>query len=173
MRSISVTTRKPRRGEREGRDYFFISLKDFIRRRKRSEFLEWARVLKNFYGTPRKTLQQHIKRGADVLLSIDVQGALKVKRKAGSAVFIFILPPSAKELKRRLGRRSTEDKQEITRRLKLAKREMAFVKEYDYVVLNDKVATALARLKEIVLFERRKRHKGKENVLYTGSGVVV
>ena len=156
VRSISATTRRPRRGERPGKDYFFISLQEFKKRRKRHQFLEWAKVLGCYYGTPRKFLQEHINRGDDILLSIDVQGALKIKSRAGGAVFIFIAPPSFEELARRLRQRSTESKTEIARRLKLAKKEMGFKKEYNYVVLNDKINRALARLKAIIDFERKK-----------------
>lgn len=155
VRSISVTTRKKRRGERAGRDYFFISPKEFLRRKKANQLLEWAKVLDNFYGTPRTFVEKHINRGDDVLLSIDVQGARKIKRKVRGAVLIFILPPSLGELEARLRRRSTEARREITRRLKLAKREMGFIKEYDYAVLNDKIESALKRLEEIIDFERR------------------
>lgn len=155
VRSISVTTRKKRRGERAGRDYFFISPKEFLRRKKANQLLEWAKVLDNFYGTPRTFVEKHINRGDDVLLSIDVQGARKIKRKVRGAVFIFILPPSLGELEARLRRRSTELRREISRRLKLAKREMGFIKEYDYAVLNDKIESALKRLEEIIDFERR------------------
>jgi len=159
VRSISVTTRRRRSGEREGGDYFFISRGEFIKRRKRRQFLEWAGVLGNYYGTPRAFVQRHINQGNDVLLSIDVQGALKIKRmvrraRRPSAIFIFILPPSFGELERRLRRRSTESRAEIARRLKFAKSEMCFVKEYNYAVLNDKISRALARLKEIIRRER-------------------
>jgi guanylate kinase len=155
-RSVSFTTRKPRKGERQGRDYFFISRPEFLKRRNQRQFLEWARVLGNFYGTPRAFVKRHLSRGDDVLLSIDVQGARKIRGKIRKAVFIFILPPSCGELARRLQARSTEKKREISRRLKLAKREMRFIKEYDYVVLNDKVSKALARLKEIINIERKR-----------------
>ena len=154
VRSVSATTRKARRGERQGRDYFFISKGEFIKRRKARRFLEWARVLGSFYGTPREFVRKHIDCGADVLLSIDVEGAMKIKRKTPRAVFIFILPPSFCELEKRLKRRSTESKREIIRRLKLAEKEMGFVEEYDYVVLNDKLKPALKELKRIVRRER-------------------
>ena len=139
VRSISVTTRKPREGEREGEDYFFISHQEFIKRRKAHQLLEWAQVLGNYYGTPCDFVEKHINRVDDVLLSIDVQGARKIKRKVSEAVFIFILPPTFRELEGRLRRRSTEGKREIARRLRLAKRETGFIKEYNYVVLNDKI----------------------------------
>jgi guanylate kinase len=162
VHSVSATTRKPRRGEREGSDYFFISKSEFLKRRQRKEFLEWAQVLGNYYGTPRAFIQEKTLEGRDVLLNIDVQGALKIKRmiknahNTFSAVFIFILPPSFQELKRRLLMRSTESKKEIERRLLLAKKEMSdrFVNQYDYVVINDAIEKSLQQLMEIVEHER-------------------
>ncbi|MFC1699184.1 guanylate kinase [Candidatus Omnitrophota bacterium] len=156
VRSVSATTRKRRKGELSGRDYFFISQAAFLQKRGRGQFLEWARVLGNFYGTPRSFVQGHIRSGDDVLLSIDVQGASKLKRSQKQAVFIFIKPPSFQELKVRLCGRSTEDTSEIARRLKLARREMQSIKQYDYVVLNDKIEKALLRLKRIIIQERKK-----------------
>jgi len=156
MRSVSATTRKPRRGEQPGKDYFFLSPEEFKKRRKLHKFLEWAEVLGCYYGTPREFVQEHINRGDDILLSIDVQGALKIKSKVEGAVFIFISPPSFEELEKRLRRRSTESKAQIARRLKLAKKEIGFRKEYNYAVLNDKISRALARLKAIIDFERKR-----------------
>lgn len=155
MRSVSVTTRKPRKGERSGKDYFFVSCAEFKKRREARRFLEWARVLGGFYGTPRAFVEEHLNCGADVLLSIDVQGARQIRHKLSKAVFIFILPPSFGELERRLRRRSTESKAEIARRLKLAKRELQFLKEYNYVVVNDNLNHAVRELKKIINFERR------------------
>lgn len=155
VRSISATTRKRRKSEREGRDYFFISRQEFVKRKRAGQFLEWATVLDNFYGTPCEVVAKHLRRGDDVLLSIDVQGARKLKRKIKDAVFIFILPPSFKELEKRLLRRSTESKKEITRRLKLARREMSFARQYNYVVLNDRISAAIERLKQIIRQERK------------------
>ncbi len=164
IRSISVTTRRMRKGEREGRDYFFISPEEFIKRRKARQFLEWAEVLGNFYGTPRAFVERHINRGDDILLSIDVQGARKIKTKVSEAVFIFILPPSVRELARRLRKRSTESKVEIARRLKLAKEEMECVKEYNYLVVNDKISRALRRLKQIIRYERNRIFPNSEKL---------
>lgn len=157
VRSISVTTRRRRGKEREGRDYFFVSPEEFIKRRTKHEFLEWARVLNNYYGTPRDFIEKHTRRGDDVLLNIDVQGAMKIKRKKPDAVLIFILPPSFKVLEGRLRRRSTESKTEIARRLKFARHEMHFVKKYNYAVLNDEIARALKQLKEIIRQERKNK----------------
>ncbi len=163
--SISATTRKPRRGEHDGRDYFFITKKEFLKKRKRKCFLEWAEVLGNYYGTPREFIERKIQEGKDVLLNIDVQGALKIKHlikkttreeQAFKVVFIFILPPSFQELKRRLMLRSTESKGEIKRRLLLAKKEMSgkYINQYNYVVINDKIKKSLQQLMQIVEQER-------------------
>ena len=165
VHSISATTRKPRRGERHGRDYFFITKNEFLKKRKQKCFLEWAEVLGNYYGTPREFVQRKTQEGKDVLLNIDVQGALKIKRlvqkatkaeRAFEVVFIFILPPSFEELKCRLILRSTESKGEIRRRLLLAKKEMSdkYVNQYNYVVVNDKIKKSLQQLIEIVENER-------------------
>jgi len=156
VRSVSTTTRKARRGEREGRDYFFISQAEFLKRKKAGRFLESAKILNSFYGTPLEFAEGHTRQGNDVLLSIDVQGAMKIKDKVSNAVFVFILPPSFCELERRLKRRSTESKEEITRRLKLAEYEMGFIDEYDYIVVNDKISKALKELKAIVQAERKR-----------------
>lgn len=156
VRSVSATTRSPRKGEKEARDYFFISPKEFNRRRKAGQFLEWARVLGQFYGTPRGFVQENLRRGNDVLLSIDVRGARQVRRKTKRAVLIFVLAPSFEELTERLKKRSTESLREISRRLNLAKQEMRRAKEYNYVVVNDKISQALARLKAIIRLERRR-----------------
>ena len=142
--------------ERKDKDYFFISKKEFLKKRKSGQFLEWARVLNSFYGTPREFVEKNTRQHRDVILSIDVQGAMKIKRKVANAVFIFILPPSFCELEKRLRRRSTENKKEITRRLKLAEREMDFIDQYDYIVVNDKIAQATKELKAIVKKEREK-----------------
>ena len=155
VRSVSATTRKVRPGERAGKDYFFITKREFLKKRKAGQFLEWATVLKSFYGTPREFVEKNTQECRDVILSIDVQGAMKIKRKATNAVFVFILPPSFCELEKRLKRRSTENKKEIARRLKLAEYEMGFVDQYDYVVVNDKIAQATKELKAIVLKERK------------------
>lgn len=154
MRSVSVTTRRARSGEQNGKDYFFISKREFLKKRKAGQFLEWAEVLNSFYGTPREFVEKNTQQCRDVILSIDVQGAVKIKRKVPDAVCIFILPPSFCELEKRLIQRSTENKKEIARRLKLAEYEMDFIDRYDYIVVNDKIAQATKELKAIVQKER-------------------
>ncbi|NQS99764.1 MAG: guanylate kinase [Candidatus Omnitrophica bacterium] len=156
IRSVSATTRKARPGERGGRDYFFISRAEFIKKRKARHFLEWASVLGNLYGTPREFVEWHTGCGDDVLLSIDVQGARKIRRTIKGAIFIFITPPSFGELRARLTQRSTEGKREINRRLTLARQELKVTREYHYVVVNDKIKSALRELKQIIRREREK-----------------
>ena len=153
-RSISMTTRPPRPGERDGMDYIFIEKPEFIKRMKKKEFLEWAKVFGEHYGTPKKHIMHMLKRGSDVLLSIDVQGAMKIKRLKLDAVYIFILPPSLAMLKERLINRSTDSKEAICERLNIAKEEMSRSQKYDYVVVNNRLELALDNLRAIIIAER-------------------
>lgn len=160
--SISATTRSPRRGERDARDYFFISPEEFEARRDRGEFVEWARVLGEYYGTPRSFVEQTISAGKDVILSIDVQGAMQVKKKCPEAVFIFVLPPSMKALEQRLRKRKTDEANEISRRLQLAKEEMVQIENYDYVVVNRDLSSSLGELLAIITVEKRRVGRSKD-----------
>jgi len=148
--STSFTTRKLRRGEKNKHDYIFVSEKKFKDYLKKKKFLESAEVFGNYYGTPKDFVDKTIKKGKDILLVIDVQGAFKVKRVRPEAILIFILPPSLKELKRRLCKRKSDGAQEIKLRLNIAKKEMARAKKYDYVIVNSVFDKALGELKEIV-----------------------
>jgi guanylate kinase len=148
--SISVTTRLPRPGEKEGRDYFFITEAAFKAMRTRHELVEWAEVHGQFYGTPRPFLERMLHSGYNVLLDIDVQGALAVKRLYRDAVLIFITAPSFNEMERRLRARSSETERDIQRRLADARRELKFLPRYDYHVVNDRVPNAVRRLEAIV-----------------------
>lgn len=159
VRSVSLTTRLPRKGERDSEDYFFVSKEDFQERRKKGELLEWTSVLGKLYGTPRWFVEKSIDRGKDVLLSIDVRGALEAKRFYPQAILIFILPPSLKTLETRLKKRSTEKNSQIAKRIRLAKRELSFVEHYDYVVVNDNLEKAVDRLRSIIIAVRRKNRK--------------
>lgn len=153
-RSISMTTRSPRPGEKDGIDYIFIEKEEFLKRQKKGEFLEWAKVFGEYYGTPKKYIIHMLKKGGDVILSIDVQGALKIKKLKMKASYIFILPPSIEMLKERLVNRSTESKEAIKQRLNLAKKEVAQSKKYDYVVINNRLESALDNLRAIIIAER-------------------
>lgn len=154
VRSISMTTRPPRPGERYGREYFFATPAQFAADRRRGAFLEYAQVLTHWYGTPRRVIEAARRRGRDVLLGIDVQGARQLRRSGYPAVTVFIQPPSVVALRQRLQRRGTETAAQIRARLALAKRELRCVPEYDYVVVNDRLAVAVAQLTAIITAER-------------------
>lgn len=160
-RSVSMTTRPPRDGERNGRDYFFVSEKEFDAVRKKDGFLEHARVFGQAYGTPRAFVESQRRSGKDVLLLIDVQGARQVKKNLKDAIRVFVMPPSMEELRRRLEKRSTDAPEEIQRRLKMAQREMREAAQYNYVVLNLDLAKAVDELRAIILAERLKVKKSK------------
>lgn len=152
--SVSYTTRKRRPGEIDGMDYKFIGEEEFTRMAEACDFLEWARVHGNFYGTSEKGLKAMTGQGVDVLLDIDTQGARQVRKKIPEAVLIFILPPSLKGLKERLEGRKTDSPEEIKRRLKKALDEINEYKIYDYVIVNDIFEKALEELNAIVLARR-------------------
>ena len=145
--SVSVTTRPPRRGERDGTDYEFVSREDFERMRRAGELAEWAPVHDQLYGTPRRNLIG--RDGRRVLLDIDVQGAAQVRESVPSAVFVFVLPPSAEVLLDRLSARGTERRAQIARRLRVARDELARVPEFDHVVVNDELETTVAAVRAI------------------------
>lgn len=153
-RSISMTTRAPRFGERDGMDYIFIEKEEFLRRKKKEEFLEWARVFDEYYGTPKKHIKHLISKGQDAVLNIDVQGAMKIKRLKMRSVYIFVAPPSMDMLEERLVDRSTDSKREIRKRLKFAKKELSHLSRYDYVIVNNMLESALENLRSIVIAER-------------------
>ena len=155
--SVSCTTRKPRHNEVNGKDYFFVSKKEFFETKKKKGFLEWANVFGRYYGTPKKQVEAHLQNGHDVLLLIDVQGAKKVKRTKSDAVFIFLVPPSKQELKRRLQKRGTDSKKEINRRYHVATRELEELNDLklcDYRIVNRYIPVAREVLKGIIRAER-------------------
>ncbi|EFA90518.1 MAG: guanylate kinase [Peptoniphilus lacrimalis] len=159
--STSVTTRTPRPGEVNGENYFFVSKTKFEQMVEKDELLEHAFVHTNYYGTPKQFVFDQIEKGEIVLLEIDVQGALQIKKKYKEAVFIFLIPPTMEELRNRLVKRDTESEEEINTRFKNAFRELDFVGEYDYFVINDKVSQAVIDIENIIAAEklRVKRHK--------------
>ena len=154
--SVSCTTRSPRAGEVDGRDYYFLSTDDFIVRRERGEFAEWAGVHGNLYGTSRDAIERCIGRGQDVLLEIDWQGALQIQRLWPDSVLVFVLPPSWDELRQRLTRRGEDDPSTIERRMANARVEVAQARHFDFVVINAVFETALFDLKAIVHAQRLK-----------------
>jgi len=148
--SVSYTTRGPRAGEKHGRDYFFVSRTVFKRMVSRGEFVEWADVYGHLYGTARKQLLAAQDAGQDILLDIDVQGHLQVRKRLREAVSVFILPPSFQELSRRLRHRHSDAPEEIERRLETARQEIGHWAEYDYLVINDHLKEATQALRAIV-----------------------
>ena len=152
--SISFTTRAARPGEQDGRDYHFTDIPAFRAMIERQEFLEWAEVHGNFYGTSKKWISDQLNADADVLLEIDWQGAQQVCSLFPEAIGVFFLPPSMEELTRRLTGRGTDSIDVITRRLAAAQAEMRHVEEFDYVIINDQLAQALEDLRAIVRASR-------------------
>lgn len=165
--STSLTTRQPRPNEVDGENYFFVSKEKFFGMVENDELLEYAQVHNNFYATPKKFVYDKIEDGEIVLLEIDVQGALQIKERYKNVVFIFLLPPSMSELRTRLVNRGTESEEDIDTRFNNAYKELDFVGEYDYFVVNNTVDQAVKDIKNIIAAERLrvKRHKNiKENV---------
>lgn len=160
--SISATTRKPRHREKNEVDYFFIDELEFKKKIREDEFLEYANVHNNFYGTPKNFVIDKINEGKVVILEIDVQGALQVKKSYPEAVTIFLAPPSMKELKNRITKRGTETKEDINIRYKNAFEELNFIEEYDYVVINDKIENAVEKTKSIIAAEKLKVERNKD-----------
>jgi guanylate kinase len=160
--SISCTTRPPRPGEKNGRDYFFIKQEEFNEKVERNEFLEWAQVHNHYYGTPRDFLLENLKKKQTIVLELDVQGALAVKEYLkrvnlrGSAVFIFVIPPTVDILAFRLKRRKTEDAEILNYRLRAAVAELQVMEKYDYIVVNDKVDTAANKINAIINVEKER-----------------
>jgi guanylate kinase len=154
--SISMTTRKKRAGEVDGREYFFCTEEEFYTKLQNNEFLESARFVGNYYGTPRSYVEEQIEKGKTVVLEIEVNGALQVKEKFPDSVLVFLIPPSLKELKHRLVSRNTEDMETIEDRLRRAAEELKLVDQYDYLVVNQNVDDAVEEIKMIVRTEKLK-----------------
>jgi len=152
--SVSATTRQPRQGEVDGLHYYFRSREEFQAMIEGDELLEWAEFCGNYYGTPKFAVEQAIQAGNDVILEIEIQGALQIKKRFPQGVFIFIVPPSMDELSQRIHKRGTESEEVIQRRLQTALQELEYVTEYDYVVVNDEVPLAVDKLKCILVAEK-------------------
>jgi guanylate kinase len=157
--SISMTTRSPREGEVNGVDYFFTTKEDFKQRIAENKFLEWAEYVGNYYGTPIEYVEKTLQEGKDILLEIEVQGALQVKKAFPEGIFIFLAPPSLKELQNRIVTRGTESEDLIQNRMNAAKEEIDMMDAYDYVVENDKVDSACDRVNAIITSEHLKRER--------------
>ncbi|WP_286975467.1 guanylate kinase [Acetomicrobium sp. UBA5826] len=153
--SISCTTRQPREGEQDGVDYYFVEGEEFEKRKRSGDFLEWAFVHGNYYGTPKKEVLKNLEEGKDVILEIDVQGALNVKKVFPEAVLIFILPPSEEVLRERLISRGTENEESLRTRLNNAAWEMKLAGVYDHAIINDDVNRAAEELVRLIMNYRK------------------
>lgn len=160
--SISATTRSPRAGEVDGKNYYFLTREEFERRIEAGDFLEYADVYGNYYGTPLGEIEKRLSAGEDILLEIDTQGALNVMEKCPDALFIFLLPPSIAELEHRIKGRGTETAESLAKRLGSARAEIAIGKKYNYVVVNDTVKNAVARIQSIITAEHCRVDKNED-----------
>ena len=154
--SVSVTTRKQRPGEIEGVSYFFKTHEEFEKMIDEDKFLEYAKVHDNYYGTPKEFVEEKINEGKIVILEIDVQGALNVKKNIDNGVYIFLAPPSLSELKNRIVNRGTETESDINLRMSNAKKELSYIKNYDYLVVNDHLNSAINLVNEIINAEKHR-----------------
>ena len=148
--SISATTRAPRTGEQDGREYFFLDKKEFERRIEDGGFIEYACYLDNYYGTPKDYVNKQLEAGKNVVLEIEIQGAMKIKKQFPEALLLFVMPPDVAELERRLNGRGTETPEVVAKRLKRASEEAEGIEEYDYILINDDLETCVRKLNEIV-----------------------
>ena len=157
--SVSMTTRKPREGEVDGQDYFFVSREEFERRIKENGFLEYAEFVGEYYGTPMDYIEKQMELGKEVIVEVEVQGALQVQERIPEAVFIFIVPPSKKALIERLRNRGTDSPDKIQKRILKAEREYSLAYKYDYIVVNDEVTNAADRIYAIIRAEHAKTER--------------
>ncbi|GFI17526.1 guanylate kinase [Lachnospiraceae bacterium] len=148
--SVSMTTRAPRPGEEEGKEYFFVTREEFEEKIRQDGLVEYASYCDNYYGTPREYVEKQLEKGKDVILEIEIQGALKIKNKFPTALLMFVMPPSVSELRRRLEGRGTESPEVIAKRLKRAAEEAEGIEEYDFIVINDKLEECAARMHELI-----------------------
>ena len=165
--SISCTSREKREKEVDGVDYYFLTREEFEQKIKNNEMLEYAEYVNNYYGTPKDKVNEHLEKGLDVILEIEIQGALKIKEMYKETIFIFILPPSMEELRNRLSNRNTETKDKIDKRFKKAYTEINELSKYNYVVVNDKVESASDKINAIITSERCRVDRIEEVYLNT------
>ena len=170
--SVSATTRSPRAGEIDGVNYHFLTKEDFISRVQSNDFLEYAEVHGNMYGTPKFKVEEMLAEGKNVILEIDIQGALKVKENFEEGVFIFILPPSMEELKQRIIKRGSETEESLMTRFKNAYQEINYVSKYNYAVVNDEVETAVNKIEGIIAAEKCRVDRIKDTILDSKEGLI-
>ncbi len=160
--SISATTRAPREGEVDGKNYFFLTEKEFKDKIDNDGFIEWACFCENYYGTPKDVVEKMLNDGKDVILEIEVQGAMQVKSEYPEAVFIFVIPPSLDVLKQRLIGRGTESEEVVAKRLETAKWELSNAVKYNYILINDDLTCAVNKLESIILSEKMRTARNGE-----------
>ena len=160
--SISATTRQPRLGEKEGRDYFFLQKEQFEQKIAEDGLIEYACYCDNYYGTPREYVERQLSDGKDVILEIEIQGALKIKKQYDNALLLFVMPPSAAELRRRLVGRGTETEEVIDKRMRRATEEAEGIKEYDYILINDDLESCATQLHGIITAAHSTPDQNKE-----------
>ncbi len=160
--SISATTRAPREGEQDGVNYHFITKEEFEQRIAQGGMLEYAQYCGNYYGTPKKEVEQMREAGRDVILEIEVEGAMKVRALCPDAVFLFIAPPSVEELRRRLNKRGTEAAEVIEERVSQASRELSYANRYDYIIVNGELEKAIQDFRAVVRAEKLRTKNGNK-----------
>ena len=170
--SVSATTRSPRKGEVEGVNYYFLTKEKFKEKIEEGDFLEHAEVYGNYYGTPKSNVNELLEAGKNVILEIDIQGALQVKENSEEGVFIFILPPSMEELKQRIIKRGSETPESLMTRFKSAYQEINYVSKYNYAVVNDKVEEAVAKIEAILIAEKCRVDRLKDTLLNSKEGFI-
>ena len=161
--SVSATTRQARAGEVQGENYYFMSEEEFFQLVENDQLIEWANVHNNYYGTPKEYVDKTLKKGQDIILEIDIQGAKQVRENYPDAVFIFLLPPSLQELEQRLEQRGSEDKRNKKIRLRNAREEMQEKQKYDYVIINDRIEETVDQLRSIIIAESCRIDKEDDN----------
>lgn len=164
--SVSATTRGPREGELDGREYFFRSEDEFEKMIAEDELIEYARYVNNYYGTPREYVEKQLEQGKDVILEIEIQGALKVKEKFPDTLLLFVTPPSASELRSRLEGRGTETSDVICRRMQRAAEEAEYMDQYDYLIVNDDLDVCVEEMHHIICGEHRRSYRNSVFIDY-------
>lgn len=162
--SVSATTRSPREGEKDGINYYFLSKEEFQKLIDNNGMLEHACFCDNFYGTPRKQVEEKLREGFDVILEIETNGAMQIKKNFPDAILIFILPPSVSELRRRLFKRRTETEEVIEKRLSEAKNEISLAKKYDYIMINAELEKAISNFEAIIVASKLTKKKNSNKI---------
>jgi guanylate kinase len=160
--SVSATTRKPRQGEIEGQNYFYKSLDEFKKMVENDELIEWVEYCDNFYGTPRQYVDESLDNGLDVVLELEVEGAYNIRNKYPDCVLVFILPPSFDELRKRIENRGTENPEVILKRMDKARKEVTYINNYDYVIINDDISKAVDEINLIIISEKLRVKRNKD-----------